>query len=51
MIIYMCSCGFATDDPDWSGGHQDQHPDHHQQRIVRDSPASSPVQVMLPAQP
>jgi hypothetical protein len=25
MIIYLCSCGFATDDPDWSDGHQDQH--------------------------
>jgi hypothetical protein len=21
MIIYMCSCGFATDDPDWFDGH------------------------------
>jgi hypothetical protein len=51
MIIYLCSCRLATDDPDWFDGHQDQHPDHHQQRIVRDSPASSPVQVMLPAQP
>jgi len=30
MIIYLRSCGFATDDPDWSDGHQDQHPDHWQ---------------------
>lgn len=28
MIIYLCSCGFATDDPDWFDGH----------RIVRDTP-------------
>lgn len=26
MIIYLCSCGFPTDDPDWFDGHQDQHP-------------------------
>jgi hypothetical protein len=43
MIIYLCSCGFATDDPDWFDGHQDQHPGHYQRRIVGDSPATSPV--------
>ena len=48
MIIYLCSCGFATDDPDWFDGHQDQHPDHHQRRIVRDSPASSPARLCSP---
>jgi len=47
MIIYLCSCGFATDDPDWFDGHQDQHPDHYQRRIVRDSL----VPIMLPVQP
>jgi hypothetical protein len=51
MIVYLCSCGFATDDPDWFDGHHDQHPDHHQRRIVRDSPASSSVPVALPVQP
>jgi hypothetical protein len=30
MIIYLCSCGFTTDDPDWSDRHQDQHPDYCQ---------------------
>ncbi len=39
MITYLCSCGFATDDPDWFDGHMDEHPDHGQQRMVRDSPA------------
>lgn len=29
MIIYLCSCGFATDDPDWFDGHQDQQPGHY----------------------
>jgi hypothetical protein len=42
MIIYLCSCGFATDDPSWFDDHQDQHPGHHQQRMVRDSPTGSP---------
>jgi hypothetical protein len=51
MIIYLCSCGFATDDPDWFDGHQDQHPEHYQRRMVRDRPASSPVPVMLPVRP
>lgn len=36
MIIYLCSCGFATDDPDWFDGHLDEHPGHRQQRMVRD---------------
>lgn len=29
MTIHLCSCGFATDDPAWFGGHQYQHPGHH----------------------
>jgi len=48
MIIYLCSCGFATDDPDSFDGHHDQHPDPYQRRMVWDSPASSPGPVMLP---
>jgi hypothetical protein len=51
MIVYLCSCGFATDDPDWFDGHQDQHPDHHQRRMVRDSPASSPIRLCSPSAP
>ncbi len=27
-MIYLCSCGFDTDDPDWLDGHLFQHPDH-----------------------
>jgi hypothetical protein len=38
MIVYLCSCGFATDDPDWLDGHLFQHPGHEQRRMVRDSP-------------
>jgi hypothetical protein len=52
MIIYLCSCGFATDDPDSFDDHQDQQPDHHHQRhMVRDSPAISPIPAMLPVRP
>jgi hypothetical protein len=51
MIIYLCSCGFATDDPDWCDSHQDQHPDDHQRRMVRDSLVSGPIPVMLPVRP
>ena len=29
MTVYLCSCGFATDDGDWFDGHQFQHPDHY----------------------
>jgi hypothetical protein len=43
MIIYLCSCGFGTDDPDWLDGHLHEHPGHYQRRTVRDSPASGPV--------
>ena len=32
MIVYLCSCGFATDDPDWFDDHQDEHPGHYQRR-------------------
>lgn len=34
MIIYLCSCGFATDDQDWLDGHLFEHPGHH----VREAP-------------
>jgi hypothetical protein len=51
MIVYLCSCGFATDDPDWFDGHQDQHPDHHQRRMVRDSPGQQPDPGKLPGRP
>jgi len=29
-MIYLCSCGFATDDPKWLDGHLFQHPGHHE---------------------
>jgi hypothetical protein len=28
MIIYLCSCGFSTDDPGWLDAHLDEHPGH-----------------------
>jgi hypothetical protein len=49
MTVYLCFCGFATDDPDWFDGHIDEHPGHHQQRMVRDSPASGPIPVSSPS--
>jgi hypothetical protein len=48
MIVYLCSCGFATDNPDWLDGHMDEHPGHHQQRMVRDNPAQQPHPGRLP---
>jgi hypothetical protein len=51
MIIYLCSREFATDDPDWFAGHQDQHPDHYQRRMVRDAPYQRAGPVMLPVRP
>jgi hypothetical protein len=32
--IYLCSCGFGTDDREWLQGHLFEHPDHHE----RDTP-------------
>jgi hypothetical protein len=29
-VIYLCSCGFGTDDPAWFDGHLFQHPGHNQ---------------------
>lgn len=40
MVIYLCSCGFSTDDPDWLDGHLEQHADHYQRRI-RDGAAQT----------
>jgi hypothetical protein len=42
MIIYLCSCGFSTDDPGWFDAHLDEHPGHSQRRMVRDSPGQPP---------
>ncbi len=50
MTIYLCSCGFATDDPDWIDGHLDQHPGHHQRRMMRDTP-SGPDPLGSPVRP
>jgi hypothetical protein len=27
-MIYLCSCGFATDDREWLQGHLFDHPGH-----------------------
>jgi hypothetical protein len=51
MIVYLCSCGFGTDDPDWFDGHLDEQPDHYQRRMVGDNPASGPMLFMLPVRP
>jgi hypothetical protein len=48
VIVYLCSCGFATDDADWLDGHLDQYPGHFQRRMVRDIPAGRVGPVMLP---
>lgn len=48
MIMYLCSCGFATDDADWFDGHLDEHPGHSQRRMVRDSPDQLADPVILP---
>jgi hypothetical protein len=47
--IYMCSCGFGTDDPAWLEGHLFQHPGHRAAPMTRcradrqTSPVDSPV--------
>jgi len=51
MIVYLCSCGFATDDPGWLVGHQDQHPDHNQRPIARYLPDQQPDPGRLPVRP
>ena len=43
MIVYSCSCGFATDDADWFDGHLKERPGHFQRRMVRDRPGGGPV--------
>jgi hypothetical protein len=30
-VIYLCSCGFGTDDHDWSQCHAIEYPGHHAQ--------------------
>lgn len=34
-MIYLCSCGFATDDRDWLDDHLDDHPGHHEREAPR----------------
>jgi hypothetical protein len=50
MVIYLCSCGFGTDDADWFDGHLFQHPDHYQRPMARYFPDQwiNPAAVMLP---
>ena len=33
-MIYLCSCGFGTDNEEWLLGHLDDYPDHRE----RDAP-------------
>jgi len=47
-VIYLCSCGFGTDDPDWFDGHQFQHPGHDQRPMARYLPARKPVPLGSP---
>ena len=42
MIVYLCSCGFATDDPDWLDGHLFELPGHEE---VTRLPAAVPALV------
>jgi hypothetical protein len=35
MIIYVCSCGFGTDDEDWLDGHLREHPGHDERETPR----------------
>jgi hypothetical protein len=51
MTVYLCSCGFATDDPDWFEGHQFQHPGHHQRRPWPAPPPPGADPVRLPVRP
>lgn len=30
--IYLCSCGFGTDDPEWLRGHLFEHPGHSERQ-------------------
>jgi hypothetical protein len=36
--LALCSCGFATDDPNWLDGHLFQHPGYHERPQPPDSP-------------
>jgi hypothetical protein len=38
-MIYLCSCGFGTDDPEWFDGHLLQHPNHEQRPMLRYFPS------------
>jgi hypothetical protein len=37
-MIRVCSCGFATDDDEWLGGHLDEYPGHHERDAFRPVP-------------
>ena len=34
-MIYLCSCGFGTDDLEWFEGHLFEHPGHHERPAPR----------------
>jgi hypothetical protein len=34
-MIYLCSCGFSTDDREWLQGHLFEHPGHHERETPR----------------
>ncbi len=35
LMIYLCSCGFGTDDREWLQGHLFEHPGHRQRPASR----------------
>lgn len=37
-VIYLCSCGFGTDDREWLDGHLFRYPGHHE----RNQPSGRP---------
>ncbi len=34
-MIYLCSCGFGTDDDEWFGGHVEDNPGHYEREAPR----------------
>ena len=51
ITIYLCSCGFGTDDPDWFASHLHQRLGHEQRRMMGDTPRERADAVELPVRP
>ena len=41
-MIYLCSCGFATDDREWFDGHLSTHPGHQTRPQPRSATPAPP---------